>query len=159
MRNVRIALLGLAVAALAVFPSTPAGASNDPSFKDQWGLARIGAEKAWTRTTGAGVRIGIVDTGVDLNHEDLAGKVVELRAREIVTCPISSGWRSTSRLRRLNSGNSSRNNTPWWAMLISPGVGTLPPPTMPASLIVWCGARNGRAVNSGSPGGSRPMAL
>ena len=77
MRNVRIALLGLAVTALAVFPAPPAGASNDPSFKNQWGLVRIGAEKAWTRTTGAGVRIGIVDTGVDLNHEDLAGKVVD----------------------------------------------------------------------------------
>jgi thermitase len=54
----------------------PAGASNDPSFGAQWGMARIGAETAWTRTTGTGIRIGIVDTGVDLNHEDLAGKVV-----------------------------------------------------------------------------------
>ena len=77
MRTVRITLLGLAVTALAVFPTAAARASNDPSFKNQWGLARIGAEKAWARTTGAGVRIGIVDTGVDLNHEDLAGKVVE----------------------------------------------------------------------------------
>ena len=39
-------------------------------------MARIGAEAAWTRTTGAGVRIVIVDTGVDLEHEDLGGKVV-----------------------------------------------------------------------------------
>jgi subtilisin family serine protease len=77
MRTSRIVLLGLAVSALMLVPMTGAGASNDPSFKDQWGLARIGAEQAWARTTGAGVRIGIVDTGVDLQHEDLAGKVVE----------------------------------------------------------------------------------
>ena len=86
MRTVRIALLGLAVTALAVFPTSAAQASNDPFFKNQWSLARIGAEKAWTRSTGAGVRIGIVDTGVDLKHEDLAGKVVES-----VSCVGSGG--------------------------------------------------------------------
>src|SRR5687767_4082441 len=77
MRTIRVSLLGLAAAALVLFPTGGAGASNDPSFKDQWGLAKIGAESAWTRTTGAGIRIGIVDTGIDLEHEDLARKVVE----------------------------------------------------------------------------------
>lgn len=77
MRSVRISLLGLAAAALVLVPALGAQASNDPAFSNQWSLARIGAEKAWTRTTGAGVKIGIVDTGVDLTHEDLTGKVVE----------------------------------------------------------------------------------
>ena len=77
MRTLRMSLLGLAAAALVLVPTGGAGASNDPSFGDQWALARIGAEKAWARTTGAGVRIGIVDTGVDLTHEDLDGKIVE----------------------------------------------------------------------------------
>src|SRR3954447_11256299 len=67
-----LAALGLA-AGLAL---TPAGASNDPGYGKQWNLERIGAPSAWSRTTGAKVRVGIVDAGVDLAHEDLAGRVV-----------------------------------------------------------------------------------
>ena len=71
--SVSVALLaGL----LAAFLPGPARASNDPLFAQQWALTRIGAPAAWTASTGAGVRIGIVDTGVDLTHEDLAGQVV-----------------------------------------------------------------------------------
>jgi len=87
-----------------------------------------------------------------------AGNIVEWEARLIVTRPSSSGCRSDSRLRRLNSGSSSRKSTPWWASEISPGWGMLPPPTMPASLIVWCGERNGRVVRSASPADIFPTA-
>src|SRR5437764_12453347 len=54
---------------------TPAGASNDRDFSKQWNLQKIGAPAPWARTTGAHVRVGIVDAGVDLTHEDLAGRV------------------------------------------------------------------------------------
>ena len=86
MRTIRIALLGLAAMALTLVPNGSAGAAGDPSFREQWGLARIGADQAWTRTTGDGVRIGIVDTGVDLEHEDLESKVVES-----ISCVGSAG--------------------------------------------------------------------
>ena len=52
----------------------PASATNDPLFARQWPLARIGAPDA--QATGRGVLIGIVDTGVDIDHPDLRGKVV-----------------------------------------------------------------------------------
>jgi subtilisin family serine protease len=55
---------------------TRAAAAADPDQSKQWGLAAIGAPAAWARSTGAGIRIGIVDTGVDLAHEDLAAKIV-----------------------------------------------------------------------------------
>lgn len=67
----------IAAAALALaFLSPGAMASNDPSFGQQWALQKIGAPAAWGASTGGGVRVGIVDSGVDLTHEDLAGKVV-----------------------------------------------------------------------------------
>jgi subtilisin family serine protease len=64
----------LALALLALAPA-PARATNDPFFGEQWPLAQIGAPAAWPASTGAGVAIGIVDTGVDFDHPDLRSKI------------------------------------------------------------------------------------
>jgi serine protease len=74
----RIAPVALLVfaAAIGVGRAGPAKASGDPLFARQWNLAQIGAPEAWARSTGAGVRIGIVDTGILGAQEDLAGKLV-----------------------------------------------------------------------------------
>ena len=82
MRGRRFWVPGALTAALFVATSTgaggasgAAGAANDPGFAQQWGLPVISAPAAWATSTGAGVLIGVVDTGADLAHEDLAGKV------------------------------------------------------------------------------------
>jgi len=40
-----------------------------------WGINRVHAPAAWDTTEGAGVKVAIIDTGIDLSHPDLAGKV------------------------------------------------------------------------------------
>ena len=61
------------------------------------------------------------------------------------TLPSSSGWRSASSAARENSASSSRNSTPRWASVTSPGRGRAPPPTRPCGEMVWWGERNGRS--------------
>lgn len=66
---------GVLLAAAGVRDATPQEA-GDPGQADQWALMRIGAPAAWPTGTGTGTTIAIIDTGVDPDHEDLAGQVV-----------------------------------------------------------------------------------
>ncbi len=48
---------------------------NDPRYGELWGLAKIQANKAWDIKQGEDIIIGIVDTGIDYNHEDLSANM------------------------------------------------------------------------------------
>ena len=49
---------------------------NDPYFANEWHLNTIGAPSAWNSTTGSGILIAILDSGVDASHPDLAANLV-----------------------------------------------------------------------------------
>jgi subtilisin family serine protease len=68
----RIAALALLATSLLV--ATPARAGTDPGRVQQWGLDRIDASAA--RGRGAGIVVAVVDTGVDLTHIDLRGRLL-----------------------------------------------------------------------------------
>jgi serine protease len=70
------AAVAAVLAALATTASPAHAATNDPLYAKQYGPQQVHAEAAWATSTGLGAVIAVVDTGVDLTHPDLAGKLV-----------------------------------------------------------------------------------
>jgi subtilisin len=49
----------------------PRDVTTQSTQETPWGISRINAPGAWPTTRGAGVKIGIIDTGIDEDHPDL----------------------------------------------------------------------------------------
>jgi subtilisin family serine protease len=70
----RLALTGMLAASAGVLPAFDPGTESLP-----WGIARIGAPVVWLGppgNLGEGIKVGIIDTGIDYTHPDLADNYV-----------------------------------------------------------------------------------
>lgn len=55
-------------------PGKPSKPSQPPQ-ELPWGIQRIGADLVWNRTTGEGIKVAVLDTGIDLDHQDLVSNI------------------------------------------------------------------------------------
>ncbi len=53
------------------------GEDEQPPEVLPWGVDRIDAEYEWTGSTGLGVNVAVIDTGIDGDHPDLAANIVD----------------------------------------------------------------------------------
>jgi len=49
---------------------------DDTYYGAQWGLPRAGVPAAWQLSSGAGVTVAVIDTGVEAGHPDLQGQLL-----------------------------------------------------------------------------------
>ena len=54
----------------------PSATVNDPNIAQEWQLPKINASTAWNTSTGAGITVAVLDSGVQSNHPDLQANLV-----------------------------------------------------------------------------------
>lgn len=74
--GVREALLPLKADLEALQQPAPKQGPWADAAEFPWGIQRVNAQAAWPTTMGQGVRVAVIDTGIDGNHPDLRGQVV-----------------------------------------------------------------------------------
>ncbi|WP_078612766.1 S8 family serine peptidase [Streptomyces canus] len=70
------ALGAMALTVALILAAAPA-ASADQTRRDQWALDALQAESVWKISKGKGVTVAVIDDGVNAEHQDLAGNVLQ----------------------------------------------------------------------------------
>lgn len=76
-------------------------APDDPQFKDQWHMTRIGTPRAWDFATGRGVTVAVVDTGIACEDHGPFTKGSDLRQTSCV-----EGWNFVANNNHANDDQS-----------------------------------------------------
>lgn len=57
------------------YAAKPAYDPNDPIWPDQWHFRTIKADLAWNASFGSPTKVAVIDTGIQVNHPDLAANI------------------------------------------------------------------------------------
>lgn len=68
---------------------------NDPLYKEQWALQAVQAIGAWRKATGKGSVVGVIDTGIDYDHQDLVEQLWINPAEDLNGNGRFDNWPST----------------------------------------------------------------
>jgi subtilisin family serine protease len=137
----------------------------DPGRAQQWGMDAVGAPAAWTASTGAGVVVAVVDTGIAA-APDLAGRILpgwnEITQSADATDDNGHGTHVAGTIAE-NAGNGLAE------IGLAPGVSLLPVKVLDASGggedsgvaagIVWAADHGARVINMslGGPDSSKVL--
>ncbi|WP_306318351.1 MULTISPECIES: S8 family peptidase [unclassified Streptomyces] len=75
--RIRTPLVAATVASLLLLTACGDDSKPDPMRSDQWALDAIKLPDAWDTSKGDDTTIAVVDSGVDLDHPDLKGRLVD----------------------------------------------------------------------------------
>lgn len=82
-------IVGAVGVVLGLVAANPVAATepSDELFKRQWNLQMVRAPEAWATSTGKGVTVAVIDSGIDFSHPDLAPNA--LPGASFVGCPTN----------------------------------------------------------------------
>jgi len=77
---------------LTAYQAETEAAPNDPGYAQQWALPKVQADRAWPLwSPKASTVIAIVDTGVAMNHPDLANKIYRNASGQVIGYDFING--------------------------------------------------------------------
>ncbi len=68
---------------------------NDSLFDKQWAFSKIDATNIWNIATGKGIKIGVVDSGIDFTHPDLVNQLYINTAEDVNKNGKFEPWSNT----------------------------------------------------------------